>query len=261
MLIDTHCHLNDPAFDVTLSDVIARARDVEVEAVVVPAYDMPSLAKTAELASRFPGFIFPAYGIHPWFVEEGVDLDEVYTSLARKGAVAVGEIGLDFSPNLPDIGLQQEFLTRQLDFAADLDLPVLIHCRKAYDALYRIAVPFRGRVKGVLHSFSGTTEMMEKFLDLGFYIAFSGAVTRKTAKKYHKNAVLVPLDRLLLETDAPSIATETTVAFKVEPRHVIEVAEKIAELRGITFEEVCRASTENAKRLFDIQRLRNVQAS
>jgi TatD DNase family protein len=102
----------------------------------------------------------------------------------------------------------------------------------------------------VLHSFSGNTEIMTRFLDLGFYISFSGAVTRRTARKYHKNAAAVPLDRFLLETDAPSIATETTDASLVEPRHTMEVAQKVAEIRGLPFEEVCSASTANANRLF-----------
>jgi TatD DNase family protein len=94
--------------------------------------------------------------------------------------------------------------------------------------------------------------MIMRFIDLGFYVSFSGSVTRRTAKKYHKNAVLVPIDRLLVETDAPSIATETTVASQVEPRHTVEVAQKLAELRNVPFDEICTISTDNAKRLFRI---------
>jgi TatD DNase family protein len=254
MLIDTHCHLNDPSFESSLSDVIARAREAGVRAAIVPAYDAPSLERTAEIALQLPDFVFPAYGVHPWFVQEGTDLDQVRAFLERKDVVAVGEIGLDLSPDKPDIRLQQRMLTLQLDCAVELGLPVLIHCRKAYDALYSLVTTYRGRVTGVLHSFSGTTEMMEKFLDLGFYIAFSGAVTRTTAKKYHRNAKAVPADRLLLETDSPSIATETTVASKVEPRHVAEVATKVADLRGILLNEVCRQSSENARRLFHLKK-------
>ncbi len=252
MLIDTHCHLNDPSFELSLPRVIARARHAGVEAAIVPSYDAPSLKRTAELALQFPDFVFPAYGIHPWFVERTIDLDEIYACLTSKDTVAVGEIGLDFTPGLPDIRTQQKILARQLDFAADLNLPALIHCRKACDALYALVLPYKGKIKGVLHSFSGTTETMKKFLDLDFYISFSGSVTRTTAKKYHRNARAIPSDRFLVETDAPSIATETTVASMVEPRHAVEVAEKLAVLRDATFAEISGQSAENTRRLFHL---------
>jgi TatD DNase family protein len=131
-------------------------------------------------------------------------------------------------------------------------LPVLIHCRRAHEPLYQILKTYYGKIRGVMHSFSGSLELMSRFLDLGFYISFSGSVTRETAKIYHKNTQTVPLDRLLVETDAPSIATKTTVAHEIEPRHAKEVAQKIAELRGISFEEVCTHTTENAKCLFNL---------
>ena len=118
--------------------------------------------------------------------------------------------------------------------------------------MYQIIKAYYGRIKGVMHSFSGDIDMMNRFLDLGFYISFSGSVTRKTAKRYHNNARAVPFDRLLVETDAPSIGTETTIASNVEPRHTVEVAQKIAELRGIPFEDVCVQTTNNAKRLFNL---------
>ena len=108
-----------------------------------------------------------------------------------------------------------------------------------------------------MHSYSGSREMMARFLDLGFYISFSGAVTRRTAKKYHKNAVAVDGDRFVVETDAPSIATETTVASKVEPAHTAEVARRIAGLRAVSFGEICRLTTANAERLFGISRGRS----
>jgi TatD DNase family protein len=252
MLIDTHCHLNDPAFSTSLPDVIKRAREAGVVAFIVPSYDRESLKTTEELASTYKDLVYPAYGIHPWLVDKHVNLDILRLYLRYKDTVAIGEIGLDFAPDTPSQNLQIDAFSRQLDFARDSGLPVLIHCRSAHEAMYQIIKAYYGRIKGVMHSFSGDIDMMNRFLDLGFYISFSGSVTRKTAKRYHNNAQAIPLDRLLVETDSPSIATETTIASHVEPRHTVEIAHKIAELRDISFEEVCTHSTKNAKRLFNL---------
>jgi len=249
-LIDTHCHLNDPAFAATLPDVIGRAKAVGVNTFIVPAYDMESLVRTAQLASLYPDAVFPAYGLHPWFLNERADWEMIRSYAGRHDAVAIGEIGLDFSPECPPADIQVPAFIRQLDLAAEFRLPVLIHCRKAYDRLYEILKQYKGSVKGILHSYSGGKDAMARFIELDYYIAFSGSVTRRSARKYHRAAEAVPHDCMLLETDAPSIATETTVASEVEPRHVLEVAQKIAELRNMPLSEVGRVSTENALRLF-----------
>ena len=253
MLIDTHCHLNVQAFAEILPDVIARAREAGVGACIVPAYDRASLPRTATLARQSPDFIFPAYGLHPWFVAQGIDIDELKGYLLQPGTVAVGEIGLDFSPECPPPEAQLAPLRLQLDLAAELNLPVLIHCRKAHHELVKIMAGYKRKLGGVLHSFSGGRDLALRFIELGFYIAFSGSVTRTTAKKYHRTAAGIPLDSLLVETDAPSIATHTTLASQVEPRHTVEVARKIAGLRGSTFEEIAQATSENARRLFNMQ--------
>ena len=147
-----------------------------------------SIARTAELASSFPGILFPAFGIHPWHVMEEIQDEEILSSIRQKNTVAIGEIGLDFSPECPPREAQIKSLTHQLEWAREYELPVSIHCRKAHDSLYQILLEFRGTIRGVMHSFSGNREMMFKFIDLGFYISFSGSVTRKTAGKYHRNA-------------------------------------------------------------------------
>ena len=250
MLIDTHCHLNNPALEASFPEILVRARDADVRVFIVPAYDTPSLARTAELAESYPGEVFPAYGIHPWFVRPDSALDVLTPYIRNKNTIAIGEIGLDYSPECPPPEVQLPFFIRQLDMAAEANLPVLIHCRKAYDMLYRILNRYRGRISGILHSYSGGKEFMPRFMDLGFYMAFSGAVTRKNARKYHRTAAAMPMERLLLETDAPSIATESTVASEVEPRHIVEIAGKIAEIRALPFAEICDRTTENARQLF-----------
>jgi TatD DNase family protein len=250
MLLDTHCHLNDPAFAETLAAVISRARQAGVGGCVVPAYDRPSLGRTAELARQYPDYIFPAYGLHPWFISDGLDINDCTAYLAQPGTVAVGEIGLDFSPECPPAEAQLAAFQLQLSLAVELGLPVAIHCRKAHDALYKMIAACKGRIAGMLHSFSGGRDLALRFIELGFYIGFSGSVTRPTAKKYHKTATGIPLEYILVETDAPSIATQTTVASQVEPRHALEVAQKIAELRCLSLQEVTAATTANARRLF-----------
>jgi TatD DNase family protein len=250
-IIDTHCHLNDRSFAATLPDVLDRAKAASVNRILVPAYDMESLERTAQLGESYPGLIFPAYGLHPWFIEDRCELDRIHTLLIHGNPIAVGEIGLDFSSlDYPNEERQVQVLRAQLDMAAALGLPVMIHCRKAYDQLYGVLQAYRGIVQGVLHSYSGGVEGLDRFIELGFYISFSGSLTRRNARRYHRTAAVVPLERLLLETDAPSIATELTVASAVEPRQVIEVAEKVAEIRGLSLQEICRQSTENAMRLF-----------
>ncbi len=253
MLIDTHCHLNDPAFAEKLPGVIARAQAAGIGACIVPAYDRASLPRTAALARQFAHFIVPAYGLHPWFTGQGIDIDELRAYLVQPGIVAIGEIGLDFSPECPLPEAQREPFRLQLDLAAELGLPVLLHCRKAHDELLKILTRYKGMLSGVLHSFSGGREMALRFIELGFHIAFSGSVTRTTAKNYHRTAAGIPLDFLLVETDAPSIATQTTLASQVEPRHTVEVALTIAGLRGSAFEEIAQATTGNARRLFGLQ--------
>lgn len=229
-----------------------RAKAAGVKAFIVPAYDMESLERTAQLALHYPDTIFPAYGIHPWFITEQIDWNIIHSYISRKDTIAIGEIGLDFSPECFPAEIQAPVLIRQLDMAAERHLPVLIHCRKAYHQLYEILKKYKGRIKGVLHSYSGGKDAMAGFIELDYYISFSGSVTRSNARKYHRTAMAVPLERFLLETDAPSIATESTVASEVEPRHVLEVAQKIAGIRDLPLDEVCRLSTENAQRLFSM---------
>lgn len=252
MLIDTHAHLNEPVMVEKIDNVIKRARKASVNGCIVPAYDRDSLGRTAMLAEKYRGFIYPAYGIHPWFIEGAFDPVLLQDCLIGEKAVAVGEIGLDFGAGFSNYEEQILTFKAQLSIALDYDLPVIIHCRKAFDILYDIVSEFRSGIKGVMHSFSGSLELMNKFVDLGLYISFSGSVTRKSARKYHRNAQTVCFDRYLLETDAPSIATESTVASQVEPMHVVEVAQKMAELRSESYETICRQSTENAERLFNI---------
>ena len=155
-------------------------------------------------------------------------------------------------PGAPPAEQQLRLFTRQLDLAVSLRLPVIIHCRRAHDQLLTIVRRYRGSLSGVLHSFCGGAALAAQFCDLGLYVGVSGSVTRPAARRYHATARELPLDRLLLETDAPSIATATTPASQVEPCHTVEIARAVAQLRGIDDDEVARATTRNARTVFSL---------
>jgi len=254
-IVDTHCHLNDPLFAGKLEGVIERSKESGVTAFIVPSYDLDSLARTEELSRKYPE-IYPAFGIHPWFASEGADISLVEKYSRENRTVAIGEIGLDFSEEIRvDRESQIRLFVEQVELAINLNLPVLIHCRRAHNELFEILKRYEFRIKGVMHSFSGNQEMLTKFLSLGFYISFSGAVTRTHAKKYHKNAKGIPEDRILFETDSPAIATRSVKAEDVEPRHILEVIEFVAALKGTTSERLASCSTRNAMELFRINLL------
>jgi TatD DNase family protein len=217
--------------------------------VLVPSYDLASFAAVRELATR-PG-VFPAYGLHPWRAAEPLDVRALEADLAR-GGVAVGEIGLDFKIHSASRERQVEVLRAQLDVARAADLPVMLHCRGAFEELLAILAEHDGRLRGVLHAFSRGPELARRFVDAGMHLAFGGSITRPRAKRPRRSSTVVPADRVMLETDAPSIGLEGVPPERTEPRHVRRVAESMAELRETTFEEIARSTTANAEALFQL---------
>jgi TatD DNase family protein len=250
LLCDTHCHLTEEPLWSNLEQVLGRSRSEGVSTIVVPAYDTASWPRVAALAAR-PG-IFPAFGVHPWVADQPFSADLLVAQLRAGPAVAVGEIGLDFALEQFDRQQQLALLQQQLAIAVDLELPVLLHCRRAFDDLQAAIRPFAPRLRGVVHAFSRGIELARQFTALGLHIAFGGAITRPTARARQAAAAL-PLDRILLETDAPSIGLNEVPAAQVEPAHVAAIARQLAELRGVGLEEVARATTDNARQLFNIE--------
>lgn len=241
MLIDTHCHLTDPPLLPDLDGVLDRAFACSVTAFVVPSVsgnDWPGVRRVDGLRG-----IRTAYGVHPWKAREGVDeaLLEVYL---RSNAVAVGEIGLDWKTDVPR-STQLDCLETQLRVARKLGLPVLLHCRGAFEELLEMITSLPPP-EAVLHGYSRSPELMRRFLDAGCCIGFGGAVTRKRAVAAGRSAALVPGDRFVLETDAPWIGVEGGAS---EPGSLPLVARAMAGIRGETPEQVARASTANAARL------------
>jgi TatD DNase family protein len=255
-LVDTHVHIN---FDVFQSDLEA-VRDRWIEAGVVRL--VHSCVEPAEydsiqaLADQFPELSF-AVGLHPLDAEKWTpQMADQILSLAGSDArvVAIGEMGLDFY-KAENQKKQKEVFEAQLAIAKELDLPVIIHCREAATQMRDWLQQFwerSGAVRGVMHCWGGTPEETQWFLDLGFYISFSGIVTFKNATEIQKSAVMVPSDRLLIETDCPFLAPVPKRGKRNEPAYVRHVAECVARLRAVCLEALAQQTTQNACQLFGL---------
>jgi TatD DNase family protein len=250
MLIDTHCHLFMEPLSTDVEGVLQRASLRGVSEVVVPAVEISSWEMIKQL-SEYPS-VHPALGLHPWCADEKLDMLTLKALMAEVNAVAVGEIGLDFKIDFPSRTMQEKVFRSQLDLALELCLPVILHCRGAFDEMLSILSEkrYRGILTGVIHAFTRGPELAARFLDLGFYLAFGGAVTRPGARRARKSASVVPLDRILLETDAPSIGMDSIDPENVEPSNIAEVARALTTIRDISFDEVSTVTSRNACILF-----------
>jgi len=259
-LIDTHVHLNFDVFESDLADVKARWREAGVVRLVHSCVHPGEFARIQTLAHQLPELSF-AVGLHPLDANKWIgstDTAELILSLARSDpkVVAIGEIGLDFY-KADNQEQQRMVLAAQLEIAAELNLPVIIHCREAAapmrELLYLWKQKKGERARGVMHCWGGTPEETQWFLDLGFYISFSGTVTFKNAKQIHSSAQMVKGDRLLIETDCPFLApVPKRGQRRNEPAYVRYVAEAVAKLRGMTFEAIATQTTQNACELFGL---------
>ncbi len=248
--IDCHCHLYmDPLGSDALS-ALRRAEEAGVARVVVPAYDLASWGDVARLAQE--PRVAVMLGLHPWAADEELNPGRLNDALSAVAAVGIGEIGLDSKVDPPGPERQRHILRQQLDLAVDLDLPVSLHCRGAFEELLDILSDYRPRLRGMVHAFSRGPELAQRFLDLGLHLSFGGAITRPRAKRPRRSARSTPLERVLLETDAPSIGLEGVPPEQVEPAHTAQVGRALAELRSMAAAEVARVTTANAHELFGL---------
>ena len=297
-IVDTHCHLFMEPLVRDVPAVLARAADLGVHQVVVPAYDPESWGAVDEL-SEIPG-VFTALGLHPWVADQaaglfraldpenspGRDNDatgdkpmdyaagcsnlrlDLETALSTPPPgfqpapgqtitpppVAIGEIGLDykidFEAGQPGPDWQLPILRTQLELAVDHELPVILHCRGAFKELLDEVSRFGGRLRGVLHAYSRGMDPARSFISAGLHIGLGGAITRDRAKRVRQAAENLPLDKILLETDAPSIGLDGVLPAETEPGHVRDVAETLAALRGETMATIAEVTTNNAGELF-----------
>jgi len=252
MLVDTHCHLDVAEFDPDRDAVVARARAAGVAHQVVPAIEAGTWPALQALCHDSPG-LHPAYGLHPTFLDrhQPAHLQQLGDWLERERPVAVGECGLDFYVEGLDPGLQQTYFDAQLALARELDLPVIVHARRAVEQVIAAIRRF-GPLRGVIHSYPGSEEQARQLWKLGFLLGIGGPVTYARARRLHRVVAAVPLEQLLLETDAPDQPDAEHRGQRNEPARLPLVCAHVARLRGMPPEALAAATTANARRLFGL---------
>ena len=252
MLFDTHAHLNDEAFDADREALLAGLQEKGISLVMNVGCCLESSRDILERFAPYP-WIYASVGSHPDSADEVCDevLDS-YRQLAKNEKVkAIGEIGLDYHYEDIPREIQKQAFRAQMELAREMKLPVIVHERDAHDDGMRIVKEFPD-VTGVFHCYSGSAEMARQLVDMGWYIGFTGVLTFKNACKAVETAQSIPLERIVLETDCPYMAPEPHRGRRNDPGYLCHMAEKLAQLRGISYEEVCQATTENGKRLYRI---------
>ncbi len=250
MLFDSHSHFDAPEFDADRDAALARARAAGVTRQVVPAITASSWPKLREVCANDAG-LFPAYGLHPMYLADHrpAHLDDLRDWIERERPVAVGECGLDFFVDGLDADEQQRYFDGQLTLARAFDLPVIVHARRAVEAVIA-SIKRVGHLRGVVHSFSGSPEQARQLWQLGFLTGLGGPVTYERANRLRSLARTMPLEFLLLETDAPDQPDAGIRGQRNEPSRLPAVCAAIAELRDQSPDEIAAATTRNAERLF-----------
>jgi len=249
-IFDSHAHYDDDAFDSDRDELLSNLQSKGVCNIINNACDIETSKISISLAEKYD-YIYAAVGIHPQNASEvPKDWKNTLTKLSEhKKVVAIGEIGLDYHYDTPERSVQKELFEAQLDLARELCLPVVIHDRDAHGDIYDI-LRSKKEVKGVIHCFSGSVELAKETVNMGMYIGLGGVVTFKNAKMPVEVAKYLPLDRLLLETDAPYMSPVPFRGKRCDSSMIAYSAMKIAEIKNISAEEVINAAKENAERLF-----------
>lgn len=255
MLIDSHVHLDDKRFDNDRDILIRNFKNNNIELVVNIGADLGTSVASVDLADKYEN-IYAAVGIHPHSAKDvnTLVMEKIRELATNKKVVAIGEIGLDFYYDNSPRDVQRKWFMEQLKLAKELDLPIIIHTRDASQETFDILKNNQdGTVRGVLHAFSGSPEMALEYVKMGFYISIGGPVTFKNARVVREVAEAVPLNKLLIETDCPYLTPEPYRGKRNEPVYVQYVAKKIAEVKAISYDELVKATNENAKKLFGIK--------
>lgn len=252
-LFDTHCHLDVPEFDADRDAVVARTRAAGVSRMVVPAIDADGWTDLVALCRREEG-LFPALGMHPIYIVQHRDehVDELRRWVERERPVAIGEIGLDFFIKETDRDRQQVIFEAQLDVAQQYRLPVLLHVRKAHEQVLQSLKKF-SLVGGIAHAFNGSLPQADQYLSLGFKFGFGGMLTYERSRKIRQLARELPLESLVLETDAPDMTPVSHHGERNSPEYLPEILHSLAEVRGMDCRELAAITTANALNLFRLR--------
>lgn len=248
-IYDTHAHYDDQRFDGILDQLMSEMQRNGVGRIINCGCDLKTNRKNLKIAEKYP-FVYSAVGIHPSNIESGTTLSDIENFAKHEKCVAIGEIGLDYYWVSDNKQQQKEIFESQIALAKKLDLPIIVHDRDAHADTLEILK--KTKPKGVIHSFSSSVEMAKEVLDLGMYLGIGGVITFKNAKKLPDVVKMLPLERLLLETDAPYLSP---VPFRGKTNHsqmIYLTAQKIAEIKGETTEKILEISYNNAKKLFGV---------
>mgnify|MGYP001205246505 CR=1 FL=1 len=255
MLFDTHVHLNVSHFEEDREEVIQRAKEAGVEWMTVIGFDQETIKKAIELAEKYE-WMYASVGWHP---VDAIDMKEEDLLMLRELAshpkvVALGEMGLDYHWDKSPKQIQQEVFRKQIRLAREVKLPIIIHNREATEDILTILEEEKAdEIGGIMHCYNDSVDYVDRCLDLNFYISLGGPVTFKNAPLPKQVATYVPENRLLIETDCPFLAPHPNRGKRNEPAYVRLVAEKIAELKGISVEELGKITTKNARRIFGLE--------
>ena len=251
MLFDTHAHMDDEAFDIDREELLAALPDQGLGLVMNPGCSLASSRNAVAMAEKYP-YIYAAVGSHPDVADEvNTDVLEEYKRLCKlsKKVKAIGEIGLDYHYEDIPRSRQKEAFRAQMKLARELNLPVIVHERDAHEDGMAIVEEFP-EVTGVFHCYSGSAEMAKWLVNRGWYIGFTGVVTFKNARKALETAAAIPIERIVIETDCPYMSPEPFRGKRNDPGKVYRMAEKLAQLRGVSTAEMARITLENGKRLY-----------
>ncbi|MCR2032877.1 TatD family hydrolase [Anaerofustis stercorihominis] len=255
MLFDTHAHLNDEEFSEDLYDIIKELKEKHFDGVVNIGYDYESSLRAVELSKK-EDFFYAAVGLHPHDSKDYNNiLENEFIKLVKENekVVAYGEIGLDYYYDNSPRDIQKEVFIRQMEVASELNKPVIIHSRDAAGDTYDILKAHLNGNTGIIHSCSASAEMVREYVKLGMYISFSGSVTFKNANNVREAAKAAPLDRLLIETDCPYLTPVPFRGKRNKPSYVEYTARMLAEVKGVSYEEIIEITNKNAKEIFDIK--------
>lgn len=248
MMIDTHAHLNMKDFSQDIEQIIEKAKANGLKHIIVIGMDEASSLQAIELAETYE-MVYATVGLHPGYVD-GCDVSHIENLLNHPKVVGVGECGLDFYWTDENQAQQEQAFLHQIKLSEKYQLPLVIHTRNSFDRAYEMVQPFKGKVNGVFHCFSSTLEDVIKAIDIGFYIGIDGPITFKKNEVLKDIILGMDLSYLLIETDSPYMTPAPHRGKRNEPSYLPYIAEKIAEIKGITVDEVINITTENAKRLF-----------
>lgn len=252
-MIDTHSHLFDEQFDNDLEECILRCKQANVNKLLLVGFSTETNKKAQFLSKKYDIF-YPTAGLHPSEANSNYlqYLNELYEFVDNNKIYAIGECGLDYHYGKDNIDIQKELFNAQVELAVKKDLPIIIHMREATRDTYEILKPYKGKIKGVMHCYSGSLEMAYEFINLGLHISLGGPVTFKNAKDPKLVAEHIDINKLLIETDCPYLAPTPYRGKRNESSYVYNVALEISKIRNLSIEEVDEITTKNAKELFRI---------